>query len=378
MKIISFRAIVAAMDINGLYLCLALGFLALIVYLIKNPKNSKSDLYFHEKIETLQNLLKQNSDTNLQSLQGQIQQLSSQVNDRLNHQEKSSQDLSSSLGLRLDNAAKVFSELQGQLGQLSESNKQIFEMGKDLRSLQEILSSPKARGGLGELLLESLLAEILPKDHFQTQYSFKNNEKVDAVIQIGSQLLPIDSKFPLENFKKLMQFDQESDYKKYKKVFLNDVKKHIDSISRKYILPQEGTLDFALMYVPAENVFYEMIIRDDEDLIPEPLQSYALKKKVIPVSPNSFYAYLIALMQALKGEKVRENVHQMIKQLNQLAVDFKKFRTDFEKVGYHLNNLNSSYEASEKRLDRYEGRIDKIHELEDVDTDERSIKLIKS
>lgn len=359
------------------------GLFSLVVYLLyRQSKLTRSSdekqnifLTMQQRLDHLQNQLRLNLDGNTQLLTQQMGLLTKQLDERLNNNLKSSLETDRQIHERMDNAAKVFSALQNKLGELTEANEKIFNVGKDILGLQEILKNPKARGSVGELFLENLLSEMLPRDCFELQFGFKNNEKVDAVIKLGDRLICIDSKFPLENFKRLVSTKEENEKKVFKKQFIGDVKKHIDSISKKYILPSEGTFDFAFMYIPAENVFYEVIIRDDYLDQEESLHSYSLKKRIIPVSPNSFYAYLGALMHALRGQRVQENVHDMINQMRHLSLELGRFKEDFEKIGYHLNHLQTSYEAGEKRLNRYEERLIKIHEPENG-LEEKPVKLI--
>jgi len=166
------------------------------------------------------------------------------------------QQSSAQMNSRLDNAAKVVGDLREKVGQ-------IHEVGKAAAELVNILRAPKLRGGMGELFLGDLLAQILPPEHFKLQHRFRSGEAVDAVIQIGNKFVPVDSKFPLENFRRIMDSQSDSERIAARKQFLRDVKKHVDAISTKYILPDEGTYNFALMYVPAENVYYETIIKEE-------------------------------------------------------------------------------------------------------------------
>ena len=199
----------------------------------------------------------------MQQVNTQLGQITSQVNTRLVQVTDQLQKSTGDLNTRLDNAAKVVSEVSKGLGSLGEATKKVFEVGKDIASLQEILRSPKLRGGLGELFLGDLLTQILPPAHFTLQHRFKSGEVVDAVIRLGHNLVPVDAKFPLENFKRVIEVSSEEEQRAAKRKFIADVKKHIDAISGKYILPDEGTFDFALMYIPAENVYYELIIKDE-------------------------------------------------------------------------------------------------------------------
>lgn len=354
--------------VAGFVLVLLVGVFYLIFRLFRQGAGqSQSQILsqtIQQRLDQLQNQLRVNLDGNAQLFQQQLSNLTTQVDDRLGHSAKLGMESSKNINDRLDTAAKVFGELQNKLGKLEEANEKIFNVGRDISSLQEILKKPKARGSLGEFFLADLLGEMLPHNRFELQYRFKNNEIVDAVIHIGDSILAIDSKFPLDNFQRLLERDKVEDRIPFKKMFVQDVKKHIDAIAKKYIQPAEGTFDFAFMYIMAENVFYEVITGDEDSSAELTLQEYALKKRIILVSPNSFYAYLAVLMQALRGERLQKNIHQIITQIRQLTIELGKFRSDFDKIGHHLHNLRTSYEASEKHLERYQDRLEKIHEEE--------------
>ncbi|MFH1479552.1 MAG: DNA recombination protein RmuC [Candidatus Omnitrophota bacterium] len=281
--------------------------------------------------------------------------------DQMNEARKLSQDVNSSINNRLDNATKTFGDVQKSLGYLGERAKEIYEIGKDISSLQEILRAPKMRGGLGELFLENLLGEILPhKDLYELQYNFKSGERVDAVIKIGNKLVSVDSKFPLESFRRFIDAKEEEDKKRFKREFVKAVKDHIDSIAAKYILPDENTYDFALMYIPAENVYYEAIIKDDNFADGNSIFSQAISKKVIPVSPNSFYAYLQVIILGIRGLRIEKDTQAVIKMLGALKVNFYKFREEFSILGSHIEKIKSSYDRSDKRLDRFENKLSSI------------------
>ena len=287
----------------------------------------------------------------------QLGQIATQVNTRLSDVTQQLQKSTGDLNTRLDNAAKVVSEVSKGLGGLSEATKKVFEVGKDIASLQEILRSPKLRGGLGELFLGDLLAQILPTAHFTLQHRFKSNEAVDAVIRLGRNLVPVDAKFPLENFRRLIEVASEEERKTAKRKFIGDVKKHIDAIAGKYILPDEGTFDFALMYIPAENVYYELIIRDEAIDTDRGLLNYSFAKRVIPVSPNSFYAYLQTILLGLKGMHIEERAQEILTGLARLSGDFRKFQDEFELVGKHLTNTRSRYDEADKRLAKFGDKL---------------------
>ncbi|MEW6455618.1 MAG: DNA recombination protein RmuC [Acidobacteriota bacterium] len=263
----------------------------------------------------------------------------------------------------IDSTSRIFGDVKERLGILSQSAERIFEIGKDISSLQEILKTPKLRGSIGELFLEDLLSQILPASNFSIQYKFKSGETVDAVIHLGTGMVPVDAKFPLENFRKMMEATDEEDKKNSRKKFLTDVKNHINSISAKYILPDEGTFDFALMYIPAENIYYETIIKDESFGEETSVSYYALKRHVIPVSPNSFFAYLQAIVLGLKGMRIEKSAKEIILNLMRLQGDFKKFQEDFEVMGRHLRDTRSKYEDAEKRLLKVHEKLTKITEI---------------
>jgi DNA recombination protein RmuC len=316
-------------------------------------KQDSSFLLIQQQIDQLRAQLTQVLDGNTSLIHQQLGQLLGNVTERLKENSELMQQTQQNLGERLDNAARVVGGVQKTLGSLEEANRKIYDVGKDIASLQEILRAPKLRGGLGEFFLGDLLSQILPTGHFSTQYAFRSGERVDAVIKLGGSLVPVDSKFPLENFKRMLDGGSDDDKAKARKSFVSDVKKHIDAIAAKYILPDEGTYDFALMYIPAENVYYETIIKDDGVASDKGLSAYAMAKRVIPVSPNSFYAYLQAIVLGLKGMKIEERAKEIVQYLSGLEGDFAKFREEFNLVGKHLGHAQACFQSSEKRMEQF-------------------------
>ena len=331
-------------------------FLSRFEALLRDKKEDQSLLLMQQQIDQLRVQLSQALNNHTQLVQQQLGQVLGNVNERLKENGEILERTQQNLGERLDNAARVVGSVQKSLGGLEEANRKIYEVGKDIASLQEILRAPKLRGGLGEFFLEDLLAQILPTHHFAIQHAFKSGERVDAVIKLGGSLVPVDSKFPLENFKRILEAANDDERTRTKRQFISDVKKHVDAIADKYILPDEGTYDFALMYIPAENVYYETIIKDSSEE-ERNLSQYALSKRVIPVSPNSFYAYLQAIVLGLKGMKVEERAKEIIQYLSRLRGDFGKFRDDFGLLGKHLGHAQSSYQTTEKRLEQFGQRL---------------------
>ena len=254
----------------------------------------------------------------------------------------------------------VIQDIQKKLGSLEATTQNIQEIGKDISSLQEILQAPKLRGNLGEYLLEELLKDILPRDNFEIQYSFKDNTKVDAVIKLGDGIVPVDSKFPLESFQRLISAEDEAEKKKFKKEFTTSVKARIDEIADKYIKPSEGTFEFGMMYIPAENVFYEIIITDSLSDKQYEILNYAISKHVIPVSPNTFYAYLMAIVYGLKGFKIEQEAKTIIKQLSAVQTSFGAFYNDFQTLGTHLNRAESKFNDLNKSADKLNDKVNQI------------------
>lgn len=280
----------------------------------------------------------------------QLNMMASQLNERLKEMSSVIQDTQKGVGERLDNASSVIGKIQNSLGKLEETNRQIYEISKDITSLQNLLRAPKFRGEIGETLLGNLLEQVLPKDYYEVQHQFKSGETVDAVMRIGSNIVPVDAKFPLENFQGFVNAVTNEEKNAYRKKFAADVKNRITEISVKYILPDEGTFDFALMYIPAENIYYEITIKED-------LLSYALSKNVIPVSPNTFYAYLQVICLGLKGMQVERNAKEILANLSRMQQDLVKFSEDFRLVGTHIQNALRKYEEADKKLDRFQEKL---------------------
>ncbi|MBN1872551.1 MAG: DNA recombination protein RmuC [Candidatus Omnitrophica bacterium] len=268
------------------------------------------------------------------------------------------------IGDRLDSATRVVGDVKEHLGKLEKSNQRLYEIGKDISSLQDLLRAPKIRGGIGEYILEDLLKQILPRDYYILQYEFRNKERVDAAIRFGQGIVPVDAKFPLENFKRIIETDDEKIRLNAKKSFVSDVKGHIKKISDKYIVPDEGTFDFALMYIPAENVYYETIIKDENIGEESGVFQYAINKKVIPVSPNSFYAYLKVILLGLKGMAIEKSAKEILFNISHLRGGLDKFSSDFVKVGKHLDNAKTSFLESEKKLIKFSDKLTHIESLE--------------
>jgi DNA recombination protein RmuC len=310
-------------------------------------------LLLQQQLDALRGQLGAGLSGHSQAMGQHLSQLTNQVNERLRESLEVVQRSQASVGERLDNTARVVGDVQRGLGELREATAKVFEVGRSVNQLQDILKAPKLRGGLGELLLADLLAQVLPAEHVSLQHGFKSGERVDAAIRLGDGLVPIDAKFPLEDFRRLLEAPDDDARVRIRKAFVARVRKHVDDVAVKYILPDEQTYDFALMYIPAENVFYEAIVRDDG----RELASYALERKVIPVSPNTLYAYLQAIVLGLRGLRIESQAQEVMSQLGRLAGDLGKLREDMRLVGKHLGNAQQVFSSAERRLDRFEQRL---------------------
>jgi DNA recombination protein RmuC len=291
---------------------LVLGFGVLIYFLMDLKKTSEKptdDGNMKVMLEWMKDM-KQSTENTREGMQKSIDQTNKAINERL------------------DNAAKVIGALSKELGGVS-------QIGPDIRRLSETLASPKMRGNFGEEMLENMLGQILPKNNFKIQYRFKNGETVDACIFIGDTILSIDSKFSLENFRLYKEAQNDEIAETTKKAFLKDVKKRVDEIAKKYILPQEGTFDFALMYVPSEGIYQEVIEAGD-------IIEYCRSKAVIPVSPNTMYIYLRNIMLSLRGQEINKKAQEILKMISGIKTESDKFGKNLEVLGTHIKNAGNT------------------------------------
>lgn len=251
---------------------------------------------------------------------------------------------------RLDNAARVIGGISKELGQMN-------ELGRDMKKVQEFLVSPKRRGGLGEEVLASLLEQYFPQSEFALQYRFKSGEVVDAIVKVQGKLLTIDSKFSMENYRDFLNAEAEDAREAARKAFIRDIKKRIDEIHKKYILPEEGTFDFAMMYVPSEAVFYE-IINDDS------LTEYARSKRVYVSSPNSFMYYLQIIMLSLRGQKINEAASQIMSLIAAIRQDSDKFGRNLEVLGRHVTNAKNTSDLVAGDYMQLKNKIEQVSNLQ--------------
>jgi DNA recombination protein RmuC len=284
----------------------------------------------------------------------------SQLADRNAEVDRRLEAMTSTLDRRLESTSKTAGEIHRQLGELGRANEEILARANDLKRLEQALRPPKARGGFGELLLANLLRDRLPPDAYELQYGFRSGERVDAVIKVD-RLVPVDAKFPLENFERLAEAESEEHRVLAEKAFARDLKIHVDAIADKYIRPDEGTYDFALMYLPSEGVYYELVCGKTGALL-----SYAHEKRIFPVSPTTFTSQLQVIALGLKGMQIEQRAHEVMAYCAQLENDFGRFRDDFQVVGKHLGHAQSKYSEAERRLDRFEGKLDRAADWDET------------
>jgi DNA recombination protein RmuC len=296
----------------------------------------------------------------MKDMKGSVEKTQDTMEKKLKEQNEAMQNQSKVLWERLDNASKVIGGVQKQLGSIE-------EFGKDMKDLSTVLKSPKLRGGLGEQFLYDILSDTLPKDFYATQYKFKNGSLCDAVIFSANGIIPIDSKFSMENYKAMSDSDNDKDRESYRKEFTKDVMKRIDEISSKYILPDEGTTEQAIMYVPSESIYYELITNNQK------VTEYSSQKKVVLSSPNTITFLLKTILIAYKQTQLNKSATEILRSLDGLLVEGVKFNEELEVLEGHVVRTSKSMENVKSRYGKLFGKMEKMQELEPTEQ-----KLIES
>ena len=244
-------------------------------------------------------------------------------------------------------------DVRERIGALQEQAREVADLARDIGSLQDLLKPPKLRGGVGELLLERLLEDLLP-GRYRRQYEFPSTRtRVDAVVAMGDKLVAIDAKFPLDAFVEMTNGSAE-ERRARRRAFVAAVKRHVDAVSERYIVPRDGTLDVAFMYVPSEAVYYELAIASEPDF---DLRTYCAARRVIPMSPGTLQAFLAALHLGLQGLAIQQGAKEIQRCLGQLGQDLARLEEEHLKVGRHLDNARSAHETSSRWLDRVGERL---------------------
>lgn len=322
-----------ATDFLILAAVLLLGFSALLYFLNQKLEGLKKD----EATEVLMGWLKE--------MRGSLDKNTEVVSQRL-------QESNRTVNERLDKAAEVIGGVQKELGHMS-------EIGRRMEELQDFLKSPKLRGNLGEQVLEDLLAQSLPQEKFTRQYAFRDRQIVDYVIKTASGLIPIDSKFPLENFRLLAESKDEMASEQLTRAFVRDVKKHIADVADKYIRPQEGTTEFAIMYIPSESIAYEILVNHPD------LCDFAQAKRVGIVSPNQFNHFLKVIMIGFERQQVQEQAKEILAALRTIRSETDKFGGELRVMIKHITDAHNKAAEVELRFDRLLGGIERVDQLED-------------
>jgi DNA recombination protein RmuC len=302
------------------------------------------------KIETI-------TDTVAARLEAVTTALKDGVKDSAEVTSKITSEAQAAMSLELKNTREQINQIQNQLGEVQQASQQMFE---STRTLESILGGAKSRGSLGEITLERLLEDSLPPAHYAKQFRFRSGEAADAVIfLLDKKKMAIDSKFPLDAYRRLSTEGEEA-----RRQFVTAVKGHADSIAKKYIVPDEGTLDVALMFVPSETVFYELLMSADGKGIP--LDEYCRSRSIFPVSPNTLHANLRVIAMGLRGMQIEENAKHLAANLIGLRKQMDTFVEIFEKVGTHLKNAQQSYTEADKRFDKASNTLDSLVSASDA------------
>ena len=262
----------------------------------------------------------------------------------------------------LSSSADLATGIYDTLGDVRRATETVAERAREFSALQDLLRAPKARGGLGEALLEELLRQLLPPPAYAMQHRFSTGATVDAVVKIGGRLVCIDSKFPLANFRRMCDASDPRARGEAERAFAHDVAQHIDAISTRYVVPDEGTFDFAVMYVPADGVYAEMLRLDHRG---RPLYEAAIEARVVPMSPLTMCGYLQTVLFGLKCLSIERSAEQILGFCGRLQQDMDRFATEYEVLGRHLANARTKYEDGSRRLDRFRDKLDHVIDLGD-------------
>ncbi len=301
-----------------------------------------------------------------QSIDRRFEEMRRAIEARVGGVEKRLESGQQSLADHLGQSGHLLREVGEKLGRLHETSQKIERLAGEVTRLEDLLKPPKLRGTLGEMFLEQALGQALPPGSFATQHPLGEGVIVDAVVFVQDRVVPIDSKFPLENYRRGRELEDEAEKKRARQQFSRDVRRHVDAIAERYIRPASGTCDFALMYVPAEAVYSE-IVADGEEAA---LADYAASRRVIPVSPRLLYAYLSTVALGLRGIALQENAREVHQNLAELARLWERVGGPLEKLGSHLSNAQKQHEETSKAFERFTARLESIAEKADAEIEE--------
>lgn len=309
------------------------------------------------------------SDNSVQLLLNQINELSRTIDNKLGDSQK---EITQTMRFQSTETSRIIADITEKITRLDETNKQVVSFADQLKNLQDILKNPKQRGVLGEYYLETLLKNTMPPGSYQMQYPFPDGTIVDAVVFVKDKIIPIDSKFSLENYNRISETNDKAEKERLEKAFVNDLKNRITETS-KYIQPDQNTMDFAFMFIPHEAIYYDLLINkigavseDTENLI----QRAASKYKVIIVSPTSFLAYLQTVLQGLKAMQIEESAKDIVKRVGELGTHLRTYEELHQKLGNaltttvnHFNKSNNEFRKIDKDVMRITGEVISIEAL---------------
>jgi DNA recombination protein RmuC len=317
----------------------------------------------------LKNKPVENNDGATQMLLTQINELSRTIDSKLGESQK---EINQSMRFQSTETSRIIADITEKITRLDETNKQVVSFADQLRNLQDILKNPKQRGVLGEYYLETLLKNVMPPGSYQMQYPFPDGTIVDAAVFVKDKVIPIDSKFSLENYNRISETNDKTEKERLEKVFVNDLKNRIVETS-KYIQPKENTMDFAFMFIPHEAIYYDLLVNkiggssDETDNL---IQRAASKYKVIIVSPTSFLAYLQTVLQGLKAMQIEEGAKDIIKRVGELGTHLRSYEEIHQKLGKsiettvnHFNKSNHEFRKIDKDVMRITGEVLEIETL---------------
>jgi DNA recombination protein RmuC len=293
-----------------------------------------------------------------ESLDRRFEDMRRSVEERVRGVEQSLSDGQKGLTEHLGESGKLLKDVGERMGRILEASQKIEKLAGDVTRLEDLLKPPKLRGTLGEAFLEQALRDALPPGSWQTQYRFSDGVTVDAVVRVQDRWLPVDSKFPLENFRRAREAQDEAERRRARSAFASDVRRHAESIRKKYIRPAEGTCEYAFMYVPAEAVYAEMVADGEE----RALADSCIEMRVFPVSPRFFHALVATVAMVLRGEELQKNAREVQERLAELERLWDRAEEPFLKVRGHLNNAQKQYEEAATALNRFSAKLSGITE----------------
>ena len=292
-----------------------------------------------------------------QGMQGSVQLLATTIDDLRAEVHRSLGAAELKLATQSTSTQQTLSDLSRQLGGLAEQSQRIGDLAKDIGSLQDLLRSPKARGGFGELLLERLLHDVLPDSAYEIQYTYRDGSRVDAIVRYAGRIVPIDAKFPNESWSALAEATDEADRRAKRRAFLAQVRRHVDAVA-KYVSPADSTIDYALMYIPSESVYYDVVLREGANEMD--IASYCAERRVIPASPNTLLAYLQVVALGVRGLAMQERTRELQQGIAAVRREFERFVELHDQLGRHLENATKKFDETDRALARASGAIETL------------------